>query len=480
MQKRFLALFCLLLFLLQGCRVLNPAKEKPLTLSKEEKQLADSLAHFSQGMVYVNADGAYSPDALDSYQAALELEPEEAAAFIIPRILRYSLTHRPHIPSLEKVDKLCTQYFEGKMDKDPSNPLYYITLARIYFRQAEDDKAIAILKKGIKKTGEDNSIRMYCRLQGQEFFMAQEYLRTVACFELLSDKDAEQYERFHFILGELNEVLERPDEAEKNYLIAAEGDSPIPEAFIQLAMMYYEDSPKKAIKTMERAVEALPKNVKMNYFLGYFLSLEDNYTEAVEVYDRIPELSKENTNSVLTAQFYLTYGATCEQAGLKEKATEIFQEGIVKHPDSHQAMNYLAYMWADENMELESAMKLITKALELDPDNGAYIDTLGWIHYRNGEYDKALKHVERALELVPRDPTIMEHLGDIHNAVDNTKKAILWWEESYMVNPDNKAVIEKLKRHKVNLRKLRKQAKKLKKQELQAQEASGSPENIVE
>jgi tetratricopeptide (TPR) repeat protein len=59
----------------------------------------------------------------------------------------------------------------------------------------------------------------------------------------------------------------------------------------------------------------------------------------------------------------------------------------------------------------------------LDPDNGAYIDSLGWAHYQLGEYDEARRYLERAAGLVPRDATVVEHLGDLYQALGEVERA---------------------------------------------------------
>jgi tetratricopeptide (TPR) repeat protein len=82
-----------------------------------------------------------------------------------------------------------------------------------------------------------------------------------------------------------------------------------------------------------------------------------------------------------------------------------------KHAD---ALNYLGYSYAERGINLEEAQSLIRRALELKPDSGYIMDSLGWAYFKLGKYDEALKHLLRAAELVKDDPLVLEHIGDVY------------------------------------------------------------------
>lgn len=98
-----------------------------------------------------------------------------------------------------------------------------------------------------------------------------------------------------------------------------------------------------------------------------------------------------------------------------------------KHAD---ALNYLGYSYAEKGMLLDEAYSLVKRALELKPENGYIMDSLGWIYFKSGKYDEALKTLLRAAEIVKDDPTIMEHLGDAYNALGFKEKAKAYWTKS--------------------------------------------------
>ena len=110
----------------------------------------------------------------------------------------------------------------------------------------------------------------------------------------------------------------------------------------------------------------------------------------------------------------LDLGGCRERAGDIDGAVAAGREALKLSPDWSPALNYLGYVLADHQRELPEARKLIERALERDPDNGAYIDSYGWVLYRQGHYPEAREQLERAVRLTSGDPVVREHLGDLY------------------------------------------------------------------
>lgn len=116
-------------------------------------------------------------------------------------------------------------------------------------------------------------------------------------------------------------------------------------------------------------------------------------------------------------------GAAYERTGQLERAVATFRRLLDGEPAFAPALNYLGYMWAERGENLAEALALVQRAVDLDPDNGAYVDSLGWAHFQLGDYDEARRQLERAADLIPDDPTIAEHLGDVYAALGETARA---------------------------------------------------------
>lgn len=144
-----------------------------------------------------------------------------------------------------------------------------------------------------------------------------------------------------------------------------------------------------------------------------------------------------------TARLLFALGAAYERENKIDEAISTFQSLIEKYPDNHQALNYLGYTLADRNMQLDYAQDLIDRAMKLEPDNAAYIDSYGWVLYRQGKYSEAVVQLTRAASL-QKDPVIFEHLGDALDRVGDDKAAKEWWQKALRLDPDNKKIKEKL------------------------------------
>ena len=125
-----------------------------------------------------------------------------------------------------------------------------------------------------------------------------------------------------------------------------------------------------------------------------------------------------------------THGSVLERAKRHDAAEEKFRELIAADPDNASALNYLGYMLADLNQKLEEAHDMIQKALDLDPGNGAYLDSLGWLYYRQQKLDLAERYLLRSLESVKRDPIVHSHLADVYFQRGKVEQARKHWERS--------------------------------------------------
>ena len=136
-------------------------------------------------------------------------------------------------------------------------------------------------------------------------------------------------------------------------------------------------------------------------------------------------------------------GAALERAGRLEEAATVFEEVLKARPDDAQTLNYLGYMYAEHGVHLAQARKLIERAVELDPQNGAYLDSLGWVRFRQNDLDGAKAALLRAAERMPSDPTVQEHLGDIQAKLGRKSEAVALWRKSLSLAPDEPEKIEK-------------------------------------
>ncbi len=212
------------------------------------------------------------------------------------------------------------------------------------------------------------------------------------------------------------------------------------QAYYSLTTVLLESNQDQAaIELLAVVREKYPNSFVAEYFSGVVYSRLENHAKAVEHYTLAEIIAKATMPSRLDHFFYFQMGAQLERAQRLDEAAATFQRCLDRKADFAPALNYLGYMWADQGTNLEAARKLIQKAVDLEPKNAAYLDSLAWVLFKLGEPKAALTHIEAALQYQEEpDATLFDHLGDIHLAAGNPGEARKAWEQSVKLEPDAK------------------------------------------
>lgn len=223
-----------------------------------------------------------------------------------------------------------------------------------------------------------------------------------------------------------------------NALYRAMNRSSQPGTFARLKLAVNLDEMKQtdaAIAELRALAAEWPQSYEALVTLGDVLRRHKRYGEAAEAYgDALARAggSKEPRNWSL---FYAR-GIAYERARQWSKAEPDMLEALRLQPDQPDVLNYLGYTWVDQGLNVEKGRKLIERAVELRPNDGAIVDSLGWALYRMGEFQAAVKYLERASELKPEDPTINEHLGDAFWQVGRDAEARYQWQRALGLDPE--------------------------------------------
>jgi len=119
-----------------------------------------------------------------------------------------------------------------------------------------------------------------------------------------------------------------------------------------------------------------------------------------------------------------------ERQGNYDEAEKIFRRLLDKSPDDTSILNYLGYMLVDNDLKLDEAGRMLEKAVSLEPYNGAYQDSLGWLYFKQGRYEEAERHLLKASRLQKSDPVILEHLGDLYVRMGDMETARSYYRQS--------------------------------------------------
>jgi Tfp pilus assembly protein PilF len=290
-------------------------------------------------------------------------------------------------------------------DKRTSNALSHYIMGVMYDDLGDVEKAIQEYKYALKADSKNTVIHLnlvVSYIKKNDLSSAVEELRTTIRLE----PDAVEP---HAILALLYSLQNKSQESNLEYEIA-----------------------------LKNASKLNPKNIEIYKNLGALYLHQKKPQAAESIYRLILELAPEDAE----ANFYLAN--IYDQAGDRKKAEEELKKCLQKNPGYHEALNYLGYLYVEENKSLDEAELLIKKALELQPDNGAYVDSLGWLYFKQGKFKEAIELLSRAGTLL-EDPVIFDHLGDAYFKAGDIENAKLNWQKSLKLGPTQDKVKEKLK-----------------------------------
>ncbi len=202
------------------------------------------------------------------------------------------------------------------------------------------------------------------------------------------------------------------------------------QAVYQLAGILFEQGEYDRAMTQ---LDRLPESPHTRRFKALTLRYQDRHREAMEMMLGVEKLLEQPEEpGALDKSYYLSCAVFCENAGRRDLAEQKLSASLEKEPENPELANFLGYLWADENKNLDEAERLIRLAIEEEPGNSAYLDSMAWVLYRKKEFSEAEKYIRFSLKeegFLP-NAVISDHAGDIFFAVGKTAEAIEMWEKT--------------------------------------------------
>ena len=217
--------------------------------------------------------------------------------------------------------------------------------------------------------------------------------------------------------------------------------------------------PAQARTVYNQALVARPEELNYQLAVGRTYVVEKNWEEAIPALESLKNRLVDETE--LLEEVLYDLGHSYERAGRFYSAVAVFQRLLARAPDNHKALNYLGYMFAEKGERLRVAEDYIKRALQGDPKNGAYLDSMGWVYFQQERYDEAMKYLKLALKAEENRlnkiemefrtdgqrenlSVILDHVGDAARAQGDIDEALVHWQRAVDLNPDNETIRRKL------------------------------------
>ena len=457
--------------------------------------------HLILGSLYLNLKE--HNNAIKEFEKVIALAPKKLEPYLYLSVLyRERKNYEKAIEVLENLLKI-----------EPESLMGHYYLAKIYAEIKLYAKAEKLLKETLEITPSFKSalvdLAVLYKIQKKNIEAIEIYKKCI--------KSNPSDIRTRFQLGKTCLELGHYDEAAREFKEILKLDKSNSEAQFSLGLVYFFEGKDydSAIKRFLLILKKYPSNYKARYFLASAYEKKSLYKSAFEEFRMIPPQSNlygtarihmgiiltkdkhttkaidlikkainnvnrkdelysflaslyEETNNLKTAEETLTegllfspqstnlhykLGVLYEKTNRTNKGIKEMEEVLKIDPDNAEALNFIGYSYADKEIRLDEAEKMIRRAFNLKPDNGYIADSLGWLYFKQGKMSLAIKYLEKAANILPDDPTIAEHLGDAYTRAGLFKKALKTYRHALKFNHTNnilkkklKQTIEKLKR----------------------------------
>ncbi len=341
----------------------------------------------------------------------------------------------------EKFDKALDAFQESiKADSSKDNIGAYLGLATTYDALDSLDRCEAVYQQIIEMI--PNDVRIYRQMLAM-YLNRQDVKKAIdVSFELVTlvPSDWVAQRRLGILLYTDNQ-LDRADSLFSNRIEF--GDDNVVNYFYRGRIAVEQNRIADAKPFFADATNKDSSFVDAWLNLGFVYSQEDSLNRSIDLYRQGMAYVTEHEDSI---RLIFALGAALERNGQFHEAVNTFKDLISREKDHAPALNYLGYMLADRGEDLNYALQLIERAMELSPDNGAYIDSYAWVQYKLGNYDVALTELKKAVNLLDADAVVYEHLGDVYKAMGNMDEAERSYRRALELNPDSINLEEKMQK----------------------------------
>ena len=437
------------------------------------------LKRTDQAIDYANRAIALNPGDVEGYQRLVEIElaagQERRAIEALDRALKVQSTDpnfwirlgKLYVAILFKSDsqpkpdelKKTNEIFKRAAENSGDDPGILKDVADYYAASQQLKEAIPLYLRVLELQPDDANAR---EKLATGFVLTNQRDKAVEMLEQIIKEHPEKYQPYDLLAQVLDEEarsLQRANRIEEakakfakvatNYEQSLLINPNHAGTYVRLAELLLGAlrDPDRAVKLLGEARRRFPGAPEIVYYLGIAQREAKQSQQAVATFEEaLHEAQLEEDDDFVNAKFYFNYGAAAEQAGLYNKAADLLRKSIALDPEnSAEACNYLGYMWADHNMNLEEAETMIRRALQSEPNNASYLDSLGWVEFRKGQFDRALDDLLRAAKTAEReDPVVFEHIGDTYLKLNRTREALEAWQKALSLDPKNKNLADKI------------------------------------
>jgi len=353
-------------------------------------------------------------EAAERYQRLLNLDPSN-------RALQRQLAET-YVRAGKADDAI--RILEKMVERDDRDVDVTVALADAYLEKREFEKALKLYEDLLKKEKGNPQVKIrvgiayFGRIQSDSTFLP----KARQMFEEAA-KDLPNDWRPFWYLGALANMEQKDSVAFENFLRVTQLESGTMEAWWYVGTHYFDrNEHQKVVDLMEKGKQFFPRDFRVYLLLGLSYSRLDRNEEAVENLWQSLKLNPSDINTLSSLALTLD--------GMKryEQSDSLYEQALKVDPTSDLILNNYGYSLAERGLQLDRALRMATEAVNADPNNASYLDTIGWVHYMLGNYDEAKRYIQKAIEQGEASAVVHEHLGDVYFRLGEKEEAKKWWK----------------------------------------------------
>jgi tetratricopeptide (TPR) repeat protein len=365
--------------------------------------------------------------ALDQYKVIADANPEDAQTYLrMAEIYRRQGKYDEALENLKKADTMVPDSLEV-----PYNT------AAVYQSQGRYDEAAKLLQDLVKKTekpdtsysqSDRNNRAIFIERLGMVYRDEENYTASVEAFRKMLNLGDENAERgYQNIIDTYREAKQwaQATAAAREAVAKLPNDRDL--RMVLDSQLADTGDADKALADVRSLLKGTPEDRAVYIALGQMNTRLRRWNDADQAFNKADQLSIKPEDKEYV---HFLRGSEYERQKNYDQAEAEFKKVLDADPLSAVTLNYLGYMNADRGVRLDESLNYIKQAITIDPNNGAYLDSLGWAYFRLGKYDLAEESLTKASAHMGSDPTVQEHLGDLYQKTGRLKLAAAHWERA--------------------------------------------------
>ncbi len=367
--------------------------------------------------------------ALATLDEVLQSNPDWSKAIIL----------RARILAMQGGREQALEYLSSVLNKKSmsDNVEVGITYARMLTEARQLDEALDEFIRLTQVAPKNEELHYFAgvlALQLKKTDIARKHLQKVVKLDRQRAFEANYY------LGQVEELDGNYKEAIIRYASVRRGELYFNAQIRAVALMAEQNQFEKAQEHLKNIVPASDQQqIQLFLLQGDLLREAKRYDDAKQFYSNILDSRPEET-SIRYARALIA-----EKLGELDLLESDLRTILETEPDNAQVLNALGYTLADRTQRYEEALQYIEKALELQPNDAAVMDSMGWVKYRLGDYEASVAYLRKAIELAG-DPEIAAHLGEVLWVMGKQSDALKVWEEALKQDPNHEVLLKTMKR----------------------------------